>query len=178
MTRVPAVAAKNIKSAMESKKIILTLCIIHQNGKILLGMKKRGLGKGLWNGFGGKLENNETIEEALEREVQEEIRVKVLDLNKVGIIGFEFENNSETLEVHIFKGRKFKRKPKETEEMIPKWFSISEIPYNKMWSDDIYWLPLFLKGKKFRGEFLFDMPSNDKYTSKILKQELEEVDMI
>mgnify|MGYP001560708223 FL=1 len=33
----------------------MTLCIIHQHSKILLGMKKRGFGAGRWNGFGGKL---------------------------------------------------------------------------------------------------------------------------
>ena len=30
-----------------------------QNGKILLGKKKRGLGEGKFNGFGGKLEPGE-----------------------------------------------------------------------------------------------------------------------
>jgi hypothetical protein len=32
-------------------KRILTLCIIHKNSKILLGMKKRGFGVGFWNGL-------------------------------------------------------------------------------------------------------------------------------
>ena len=39
------------------KKKILTLCIIHQHPKILLGMKKRGHGEGKWNGFGGMISN-------------------------------------------------------------------------------------------------------------------------
>lgn len=25
-----------------------------------------------------------------------------------------------------------------------------------MWADDRYWLPLLLKGKQFKGHFLFD----------------------
>jgi hypothetical protein len=37
-------------------KKLLTLCIVHQNDKVLLGMKKRGFGMGRWNGFGGKVE--------------------------------------------------------------------------------------------------------------------------
>ena len=53
-------------------KKILTLCIIHQHSKILLGMKKRGHGVGKWNGFGGKVEKGETIEEAARRETKEE----------------------------------------------------------------------------------------------------------
>ena len=46
--------------------------------------------------------------------------------------------------------------PVETEEMRPRWFALSEIPYEKMWSDDILWLPLFLKGISFLAYFHFD----------------------
>ena len=40
--------------------------------QVLLGKKRRGLGKDLLNGFGGKLNKNETIEECAIREVKEE----------------------------------------------------------------------------------------------------------
>jgi 8-oxo-dGTP pyrophosphatase MutT (NUDIX family) len=63
-------------------KRILTLCIIHKNSKILLGMKKRGFGAGFWNGFGGKVKEGESIEEAAKRETKEEIGVVPLDLKK------------------------------------------------------------------------------------------------
>lgn len=34
---------------------ILTLLLIHQQPRILLAMKKKGFGKGKYNGFGGKV---------------------------------------------------------------------------------------------------------------------------
>ena len=37
--------------AVEPK--ILTLLMVVQDGKVLLGYKKRGFGEGMWNGFGG-----------------------------------------------------------------------------------------------------------------------------
>jgi hypothetical protein len=40
--------------------------------------------------------------------------------------------------------------------MAPKWFKIEEIPFDKMWPDDKYWLPILLKGENFEGEFHFD----------------------
>lgn len=42
-------------SYMQKRKV-LTLLLIQQANKILLGMKKRGFGAGRWNGFGGKVE--------------------------------------------------------------------------------------------------------------------------
>jgi len=59
------------------------------------------------------------------------------------------------LEVHVFEVPKFEGKLLESEEMKPQWFKVSEIPFDKMWPDDKYWLPLFLKKKKFEGSFHF-----------------------
>jgi len=153
-------------------KKILTICMIHQHPQILLGMKKRGYGEGKWNGFGGKVEDGESIEEATKREVMEEVGLEIDKLEKAGVINFEFKENPEILEVHIFKVDKFNGEPIETEEMRPKWFHVDDIPIKEMWSDDEYWIPLFLKEKKFRGKFLFDNEeSND-----ILDFELLEVE--
>ena len=38
-----------------------------ENNKILLGYKKRGFGFGKWNGFGGKVEQSESISECAKR---------------------------------------------------------------------------------------------------------------
>lgn len=132
-------------------------------------MKKRGFGAGRWNGFGGKVSDGETIENAAKREIQEEVGIKVENLNKVGIIDFKFNGNPEILQVHIFKAVSFSGEPTESEEMKPQWWHIGEIPFEKMWPDDIHWMPLFLDGKKFKGKFLFGESDT------ILEQELIEV---
>ena len=150
-------------------KKLLTLTIIYQHPKVLLGMKKRGFGAGRWNGFGGKVENGEKIEDTAKRELNEEVGISAVGLEKVGIIDFEFKGNSEILEVHIFKGQDYFGEPVESEEMKPQWFLIDAIPFQDMWSDDKYWLPLFLAGKKFKGYFLFDESDT------VIKHELSEV---
>lgn len=133
-------------------------------------MKKRGFGKGRWNGFGGKVESGESIEEGARREIREEAGIAVGDLEKVGIIDFEFEGDPTLLEVHIYRGETILGTPTESEEMMPKWFHADSIPYADMWPDDIYWFPLFLERKKFRGRFLFGK------TDAILEKELKEVE--
>jgi 8-oxo-dGTP diphosphatase/2-hydroxy-dATP diphosphatase len=119
-------------------------------------MKKRGFGAGRWNGFGGKVEEGEAIDQAAKREMQEECGVIVETMEKVAVHEFRFQSNlTETLEVHVFRVDSFDGEPTETEEMCPQWFAFNEIPYDTMWADDRYWLPLVLEGKKLRAKFLF-----------------------
>lgn len=133
-------------------------------------MKKRGFGVGKWNGFGGKVLPTETIEDSVRREVQEEAGIRVKDLTKVGILDFIFTDRTEVLEVHVFKSEEFLGIITESEEMKPQWFHIKNIPFDEMWSDDRFWMPLFLSGKKFKGVFSFGESDT------LLEQELVEVE--
>ncbi len=149
---------------------LMTLCIIHDTNhhRILLGMKKRGFGQGRWNGFGGKVAPDESIHDAALRELHEEVGIIPHELAERGFILFEFEDNPQKLEVHLFSAHSFDGIPTESEEMRPQWFDCDKIPYAEMWQDDKYWLPLFLKGKNLEGYFLFDKDD------KVLKKELRE----
>ncbi len=158
-------------------KKVLTLCIVHQQNRVLLGMKKRGFGMGKWNGFGGKVDGGETIEEATKRELFEEAGITAMDLaagtslplEKLGVLDFSWKDKPEdVLQVHIFKCVHFEGQPTESEEMKPQWFGIKDIPYEKMWAADKYWLPLFLENKKFEGKFIFD--ENNKVIEYVINE--------
>ncbi len=137
-------------------KKILTLGYLLKENEICLAMKKRGFGEGNWNGYGGKLEEGETIEQATVREIQEESGVTVLEshLDKVAIVEFFFKDGKH-LEVHTFFIRTWDGTPVETEEMRPEWFAFENIPYEKMWADDEYWFRRALKGEKLLGKVWF-----------------------
>lgn len=138
------------------KKKLLTLALIVKGDDILLGMKKRGFGAGRWNGFGGKVQEGESIEAGAIRETREECGITLTSIEKVGIHEFEFEKErGNILEVHVFRADEWQGEPAETEEMRPEWFAKSAIPYDLMWPDDRLWIPTFLAGKKFRTKFLF-----------------------
>ena len=128
-------------------------------------MKKRGFGKNRWNGVGGKVDGQETIEEAAKRETEEEIDVSAKELNKVAEISFYFPHNPAWDQmVHVYFADSWDGEPKESEEMNPKWFSINEIPFQDMWPDDIFWLPEVMKGNLLKAMFKFG--ENDVVQSK------------
>jgi mutator protein MutT len=133
---------------------LMTLSIIHDDEKILLGLKKRGFGNGLWNSFGGKINDDETPEQANDRELEEELGIKVLNKEYRGVLLFEFEDGR-LLKVILYRVTEWSGNPEESEEILPKWFAINDIPYTKMWADDADWLPPFLDGKNIEARFVY-----------------------
>ncbi len=139
---------------------LLTLVMVHEPPRVLLGMKKTGFGAGWWNGFGGKVQPGESIEEAAHRELREEAGIGVMMLERVGLLFFEFTNDPVLHECHVFRGSNVIGEPVETDEMRPEWFQDDAIPYEKMWKGDDRWVPLFLQGKRFEGTLRFDADNN------------------
>lgn len=134
----------------------VTLCLLVKDNEVLLAMKKRGFGKGRWNGVGGKPEPGETIEEALLREAQEEIKVTPTSYHQVATLNFYFPPQPDlNQQVHVFLADKWEGEPTETEEMKPQWFRKDKIPFDSMWSGDEHWLPLVLENVALKGDFVF-----------------------
>jgi 8-oxo-dGTP pyrophosphatase MutT (NUDIX family) len=126
--------------------------------RILLGMKKIGFGKDKWNGFGGKKRPNESIPETTMRELREEsfLDGNINNLHLLGKLVFLFPFKPEWDQI-VYPSivSKWTGKPKESNEMEPKWFNIKDIPYEHMWGDDEYWLPFVLRGMYVTGTFIF-----------------------
>lgn len=149
----------------------MTLAIVREGDHVLLGMKKRGFGEGRWNGFGGKVGEGESVEEAMIRELREESGLEALAYKKAGFIEFFFPDGSE-VEVHLFRVTAYDGDLCETEEMAPRWFLYHELPYENMWPDDKHWFPLFWEEKPFRGKFWFDKDTH------IISQDLQETNSL
>ena len=137
---------------------LCTLVFLRKDQQILIAMKKRGFGEGLLNGVGGKVDKGESIEDAMIRECQEEISVTPTSYQKVAVQFFTNDQLSEPWqqEVHTFFCDKWEGEPTESEEMAPKWYNQTEIPYANMWQDDQMWLPLVLQGKLLKASVSFD----------------------
>ena len=132
-----------------------TLLFVIQDERILLIRKKRGLGAGKINGPGGRLEPGETPRQAAIREVTEEIGVVPTGVQPGGILRFQFVDGY-SIHVWTFTASAYDGTLIETDEAIPMWYGVDQIPYDEMWADDIIWVPELLRGRHFTGRFIFD----------------------
>ena len=134
-----------------------------RDGQILLIRKKRGHGRGKWNGPGGRMESGESPEHCLRRELKEEIGIRVTGERRLGNLSF-YENERLDWFVYLFLVEEYEGEPKESKEAYPLWFSLDKIPYERMWEDDRHWLPLVIEEKSLRGDFWFEKGKLVRYS--------------
>lgn len=136
-----------------------TLLFALRPGEVLLGMKRRGLGMGLWNGAGGKLAPGETHAEAAVRETHEEFGILPAAVTPVGVLRFHFLAGEGKAawdqECVVFTAAEWEGEPHETDEMTPRWFAREAVPFDVMWADDRVWFPWMFAGDEFFGDIDF-----------------------
>ena len=135
---------------------VATLMFVVQGDSVLLIRKKRGLGAGKINGPGGRLEDNETPQECAIRETNEELVINPLNVRDAGELFFHAEDDMPRIHGHVFVATDYEGTPTETDEAIPIWFDIADIPFDEMWEDDRYWLVQVLTGESVKGYFTFE----------------------
>lgn len=84
------------------KKISVVAAIIYdKNDRILITQRVDGQFNGLWEFPGGKIEQNETNQEALIREIKEELNIDIQVKEFVTTVNYAYPNFY--LEMHVYK---------------------------------------------------------------------------
>ena len=96
-------------------KQVTTLALIERGDEVLLAMKKRGFGEGWWNGYGGKVQEGESVDEAMCREFFEESGLRAVEYRKRGVLNFVFRGTSKIVEMHIYEVTDYEGDPIETD---------------------------------------------------------------
>lgn len=119
---------------------------------ILLGLKNRGFGQGMYNSFGGKFDHaDESPEECASRELLEETNISISPISlrnsKVGILRFTSEEDPLEMVIHTYRVHMPQKDCaaytdiRECEEMTPRWFDDwRDVPLDNMFADDSHWL--------------------------------------
>jgi 8-oxo-dGTP diphosphatase len=132
-----------------------TLVFVFRDDEILLIDKKTGLGKGKVNAPGGKIDPGETPEAGAVRECREELGITVSKLEYCGEHRFQFVDGY-SIHVWVYRTREFEGVPIESHEASPLWTRMDRVPYEQMWEDDRYWLPMVIRGERFQTRWIFD----------------------
>jgi 8-oxo-dGTP pyrophosphatase MutT (NUDIX family) len=156
----------------KQKEYSLVVITEPASGRILLGEKHRGFGKGMHNSFGGKIEPGESDVESAKRELEEESGICVpmerMAQSKLGTLRFTFEDSPKEMVVHVFRinvscdesttssgeivDSIFRIDPsviKGCDEITPVWFpDWYEIPLHNMFADDSVWLTRVLSSQE------------------------------
>jgi 8-oxo-dGTP pyrophosphatase MutT (NUDIX family) len=106
-TTTTGVDETNSDPGRHAKEYTLIVVTTHDVRRVLLGLKHRGFGTGLYNSFGGKVEpGEESLPESARRELHEETGI-ALDLGAMknahlGALFFTFEDSASEMVVHLF----------------------------------------------------------------------------
>lgn len=118
-----------------------TVCFIINDGKLLLALIEYSPNDRKWNGIGGFVEEKESPEDAVIREISEETFIEV---RKEDLIKFKELD----LDIHlvIYKTNKWSGELKIKDQSLKelKWFNFDEIPFKQMHPGNDKWLPELL----------------------------------
>lgn len=141
---------------------LATLVFLVRDGNVILAVKKDKVGKGRLNGYGGKVEGDETLRECLVRELAGESKgfiVKEDDLlPRARIKFFNQENDPDIpdMDVIIYVAERFTGKAEESLEMgKAEAYPFDAIPFDRMLPADHLFVPNILRGECLVGEVYF-----------------------
>ena len=128
-----------------------TLCYISRGDAYLLlhrVKKENDLNHDKWIGFGGKLEENESPEEGILREVKEETGLELTDLSYRGIVTF-VSDRYEGEYMHLFTAEHFRGEPGECDEGEVAWIRKADYAALPQWEGDKIFMRLLESGAPF-----------------------------
>jgi 8-oxo-dGTP pyrophosphatase MutT (NUDIX family) len=176
----------------KSKHYTLIVVTEPHRQRILLGLKLRGFGKGMYNSFGGKVEEGEDLDECAARELEEETGISVerqhMSKCHVGLLRFTFEDSDTEMVVHLYRIQVSTSKNdndddsilyvdsnviRPCDEIVPQWWdNWYDIPLDNMFADDSLWLTRLLEspnGEKnlwIEGHFHFEPGGQEVNTNR------------
>ncbi|GIN72306.1 7,8-dihydro-8-oxoguanine triphosphatase [Bacillus sp. J14TS2] len=132
-----------------------TLCFIRKRNSLLMLNRRKNPNMGLWNGVGGKIEENETPTEGILREAWEETGISLSKVIHAGNVTWESDKGNSGMYLFLadLPPNEEIQTPLSTDEGILEWKEIDWIlhPNNRGVVDNIpIYLPKILDGQMER----------------------------
>lgn len=149
----------------------MLIYLFNDKWEVLLWEHQRWIWKWKRNWVWGKLNEWDDFISAAVRELNEETGIVLTkqDLKFMWKIIFTFDDENEwnwENYVYVWKSNQ-EQLIYDENEFIPKWVDIKDIPYDKMWEDDQYWLPRVLNWEEIEYVFNFGLDKKIRDFQKI-----------
>lgn len=118
------------------KNIEVVAAIIYKQDQVLITQRAKGKFKGLWEFPGGKIETGETHQEALVREIKEELQVNIEVKNKFTEVEYQYEDFY--LKMYLYWARIVSGEINLVEHMDMQWVNFKALK-------NVNWLPADIK---------------------------------
>ena len=149
-----------------------TLCYIEQDNKYLMMhriKKEHDLNKDKWVGVGGHLEQGESPEQCLLREVKEETGLTLISWKFCGIVTFTCDSWDMTEYMYLYKGFEFEGDLQTCDEGTLEWIDKKDIYSLPIWEGDKIFFRLMDEQEEFfslklsyKGDALCEVLLNGK----------------
>ena len=116
----------------ERKTVNVVAAVIQKDDRILATQRGYGEFRDWWEFPGGKIENGETPQEALKREIREELRMQIRVEDLLGTIEYDYPDFH--LSMQCFRAEIGEGTPVLTEHEAIRWLKEDEL-------DQVRWLP-------------------------------------
>ncbi len=139
---------------------LATLCyVIDRKKKQTLMLhrvkKENDMHEGKWNGLGGKLENGETPEECVIREVKEESGLTIKNPRMHGFITFPLFDGTNDWYVFLFTAENYSGKLIDSREGNLEWIPNKKVSSLNLWEGDKIFLDWLYQEKFFSAKFVY-----------------------
>jgi len=137
---------------------LATLCYLRHENKTLMVhriKKENDIHQGKWNGLGGKIEQGETPEECVIREVYEESGLHIHNPLLRGVLTFPKFAADEDWYAFVFVANEFEGELIDSPEGDLRWVPNEKIFELPMWEGDRLFLPWLDEKRFFSGKFVY-----------------------